>query len=80
MTDDFSPTEWITTAEAAEITGYTTARFRQLAKDGAVVAQKRGRDWFLDKSSVLAWVETMKRLGTSKHDPWRTRARSKVDA
>jgi excisionase family DNA binding protein len=69
-------TEWITTAEAAEMTGYTTARFRQLAKNGTVVAQKRGRDWFLDKSSVLTWAETMKRLGTSKHDPTRAWAES----
>jgi len=73
MTNDFNPTEWITTKEAAELTGYTTARFRQLALKGTLVAKKRGRDWFLDKSSVLAWIEEMKRLGTAKHDPTRRR-------
>jgi hypothetical protein len=45
------------------------ARFRQLAKEGAVDAKKRDRDWFLDKQSVLSWTEEMKRLGTAKHDP-----------
>ena len=75
MPDDFNRTEWITTKEAAELTGYTTARFRQLAIKGIVVAQKRGRDWFLDKSSVLAWAEEMKRLGTAKHDPTKAWAR-----
>jgi len=30
MSDDFDTTEWITTTEAAELTGYATAYFRQL--------------------------------------------------
>jgi len=69
MTEHANPIEWITTAEAAELTGYTTAaRFRQLATKGIVTAQKRGRDWLLDKESVLACVEKMGRLGTAKHD------------
>jgi hypothetical protein len=40
MTDNFNPTEWSTTKEAAELTGYTTARFRQPARKGTPVAQK----------------------------------------
>jgi len=75
MSKDFDPTEWITTREAAELTGYSTARFRQLAIEGTILAQKRGRDWFLDKASVLAYVEEMQRLGTAKHSPKRTRNR-----
>ncbi len=71
MPDSFSPTEWITTKEAAELTGYTDARFRQLAGKGIIVAKKRGRDWFLDKRSVLEWAESMKRLGKQKHSPYR---------
>ena len=73
MGDNFNPTEWITTKEAAELTGYSDARFRQLAARGVIVARKRGRDWFLDKASVLAWAEEMKRLGPQKHNPWRDR-------
>jgi excisionase family DNA binding protein len=71
MNQNFNPSEWITTKEAAKLTGYTMARFRQLAKEGAVEAKKLGRDWFLDKQSVLGWTEEMKRLGTAKHDPTR---------
>ena len=72
-------TEWITTKEAAELTGYTDARFRQLAIEGTIAARKRGRDWFLSKADVLAYAEEMRQLGTSKHDPWRTGARQKTD-
>ena len=46
-------TEWITTKEAAELTGYTPAYFRQLILRGRLGAEKRGRDWFLDKREVM---------------------------
>lgn len=77
MADDFNPTEWITTAEAAELTGYATAYFRQLIQRGRLHhVQKRGRDWFLSKREVLTYAERMKRLGQSKHDPTRAWAQS----
>ena len=79
MPTDINPTEWITTREAAELTGYAAAYFRQLIKRGRLQARKRGRDWFLDKAEILAYAETMDRLGKKKYDPWRTGARSKND-
>jgi len=69
MTDNFNPTEWITTAEAAELTGYSSVTFRWLVREGRINGRKRGRDWFLDRKSVLDYVEEMKRLGTDKHNP-----------
>jgi len=71
MPDNFNPSEWITTAEAAELTGYSSVTFRWLVREGKIKGQKRGRDWFLDKKSVLAYVEKMENLGTAKHDPTR---------
>jgi excisionase family DNA binding protein len=61
MTEGFN-TEWITTKEAAELTGYATAYFRQLIQRGRLHAQKRGRDWFLNKTEVLAYAEEMKQI------------------
>jgi len=71
MPDDFNPTEWITTQEAADLTGYSSVTLRQFAREGRIRSRKRGRDWFLSKSEVLAYAEKMTRLGTSKHDPTR---------
>jgi len=34
MPDDFNPTEWITTAEAAELTGYHVKYVRRLVREG----------------------------------------------
>jgi len=63
------PNEWITTQEAAELTGYTTALIRYLARNKHIKAQKFGRDWMIKRGSVQVYAEEMRRLGTAKHDP-----------
>jgi excisionase family DNA binding protein len=58
----------ITTAEAAELTGYSERHIRRLASDGTVDARLVGKQLYLvDKASLLAYVEKMDRLGKSKH-------------
>jgi excisionase family DNA binding protein len=44
MTDDFNLAEWITTQEAAELTGYSSVTMRQFAWEGRIRSRKRGRD------------------------------------
>jgi len=74
------PPEWITTTEAAELTGYARAYFRQLIQRGRLhQVEKRGRDWFLSKDEVLAYSKKMKELGSAKHDPWGMGARQSGD-
>jgi len=79
MTEDFNPTEWITSAEASELTNYHVKYIRRLVKEGKIAGVKRGRDWWIDKASVEAYVNEMKQLGSAKHDPWRVRARRNGD-
>jgi len=71
MPDECNPIEWITTNEAAELTGYAAGYLRQLIAKGRLKAKKRGRDWFLDKAEVLAYAEAMRELGRDKYNPWR---------
>jgi len=71
MPEDIKPSEWITTKEAAELTGYTPRYFRKAANRGLVEAAKWGRDWFLKREGVLSYAEEMKKLGPAKHDPRR---------
>lgn len=71
MTGTFNPTEWITTKEAAELTGYATAYIRQLIGKGRLNAHKMGRDWVLRKEEVVAYADEMKQLGQEKYNPWR---------
>ncbi len=62
---------WVTTAEAAALTGYTAAYMRQLAIREYIEARKVGRDWLVNLESLLEYKARMERLGTAKHNPWR---------
>jgi hypothetical protein len=42
MTQDFNPTEWITTKEAAELTGYTPSYMRKAISREHVGTEKSG--------------------------------------
>jgi excisionase family DNA binding protein len=72
MTNNSNPTEWITTAEAAELTEYNPEYIRQMIRRGVIKAEKKGRDWWIDKNSIVEYVEKMKQLGTAKHSPKRS--------
>ena len=71
MNQSFDPNEWITTKEAAELTGYTADYFRKALRRERIYGEKHGRDWFLKKSDVLAYAKEMQELGSAKHDPTR---------
>jgi excisionase family DNA binding protein len=79
MPDDFNSTEWITTAEAAELTGYDPAHVRWLIREGRIYGKKFGRDWMVERETLLAYKRQMDDLGSAKHDPWRTGARHKEE-
>ncbi|MFP4394727.1 MAG: helix-turn-helix domain-containing protein [Anaerolineales bacterium] len=64
-------TEWLTTEDAAQLTGHTQEYMRQLALRDRVRAVKAGRDWLLNRASLLAFVRKMQALGSEKHNPWR---------
>lgn len=73
----FPASEWITTGEAARLTGYHPAHIRLLIRRGTLSATKVGRDWLLRRDEVTAYAEKMDDLGAAKHDPWRTGARKR---
>lgn len=65
----FNPVEWITTREAAEMTGYTRHNLTRAARSGALNSIMRGNMRFFKKSDILEYVEQMKALGKAKHIP-----------
>jgi excisionase family DNA binding protein len=71
--------DWITTGEAAELTGYAPAYIRQLILKGKLKGIKRGWAWFLKRDEVIAYAEKMDDLGMAKHDPWRSGARQRKE-
>jgi excisionase family DNA binding protein len=63
--------DFITTTQAAELTGYSVTYVRQLARLGTIEAVRAGRDWLVERGSLLAYQQEMERLGPAKHNPWR---------
>ena len=63
--------EWVTTEEAARLSGYSQAYMRQLAQRGRVPARKVGRDWLLNRVALLRYTREMEALGNEKHSPTR---------
>ena len=60
------PEEWLTTAEAAELSGYHTEYIRQIIKAGKVEARKFGPVWQVSKQSLLDYLQTAREKG----DQW----------
>jgi len=49
---------WLTTQEAAKLTGYNVEHIRRLVRSGKLKAQKLGRDWVIDRTSLLEYLRT----------------------
>lgn len=49
--------EWITPKEAAQLTGYNEEHIRRLARGGKITAKKWGRDWMIDRISLLDYLQ-----------------------
>ncbi len=50
---------WLTTQEAATLSGYDIQHVRHLAREGKIGAVKRGRDWWIDYETFMAYLEVM---------------------
>jgi hypothetical protein len=55
--------DWITTKDAARISGYHPERVRELAQEGKITARKWGPAWMISRQSVLDYAREMRRLG-----------------
>lgn len=49
--------DWITTPEAAKISGYHPVHVRRLLSEGRVRGQKWGTQWQISRTSILEYVE-----------------------
>jgi len=58
--------DWITTKEAAEISGYHSVTLRKLLLSGKVKGQKWGREWQVSRASLLAYVRKVEKLGAKR--------------
>lgn len=62
---------WVTTREAARLTGYDTSTICVALRKGHIEGKKIGRDWLVLRDSLLEYKRQMDSLGTDKHNPTR---------
>ncbi|HOT91538.1 MAG TPA: helix-turn-helix domain-containing protein [Anaerolineae bacterium] len=63
--------DYVTIQEGAKLSGYCVTQVRRLVAYGRVAGVKMGRDWFVERAALLAYVEEHARLGRQKFNPWR---------
>ncbi len=61
--------DWITTDEAALISGYHVNYIRQIIRKNKIKAEKKGRDWWVDKTSLLEYVSQATSAKDKRHGP-----------
>jgi excisionase family DNA binding protein len=49
-------TDWITTAEAAELSGYHPEHIRELVRDGKIKASRKGTMFWIDRASLQRFL------------------------
>jgi excisionase family DNA binding protein len=57
---------WITTNDAAQLTGYQPAHIRLLIRNQEIEGQKWGRDWMVSKESLLAYIDKQQSQGKKR--------------
>lgn len=61
--------DWITTDNAAELSGYDRHYLRALIRNGDVKGQKFGTIWQVSKQSLLAYMKTAKESEDKRWGP-----------
>ena len=54
--------DWITTTEAAELSGYHPEHLRRLIREGTIKSRKFGIVWQVDKISLTAFMNEAEKL------------------
>ena len=58
--------QWITTTEAAQISGYHPERIRELLRENHVKGRKFGTVWQVDRQSLEEYIHMMELKGIKR--------------
>ena len=62
-------TDWITTTQAAELSGYHPERVRELVREGKLEAQKFGTLWQISRASLFAYLKSAEKSKDKRRGP-----------
>lgn len=58
--------DWVSVAEAAELSGYEPDYIRKLVRAGKIKARKVVTVWTVDRQSLLTYLDVVKRRGEKR--------------
>ena len=58
--------DWLTTAEAAQLVGYHVERIRELVRDGKIQGRKFGPVWAVNRQSLLDYIREIGHQGRKR--------------
>lgn len=61
--------DWLTTQEAAELSGYHPEYLRDLIRIGAIAATKKGNSWWVDRKSLVAYIKEAEKSKDRRRGP-----------
>ncbi len=61
--------EWLTTQQAADLSGYHMVYVRNLVRDGQIEGRKWGQAWQVSKTSLLTYMEAAKISKDNRRGP-----------
>ena len=61
--------DWITTAEAIKLSGYSADYLRELIRTGKIEGRKFGIVWQVSKQSLLAYLKAAKQSSDNRWGP-----------
>ena len=63
--------DYLTVLEAADLSGYNAEYIRQLIRSGSLPADKRGRDWWIDRKAFDAYLKVARKSKNKRRGPKR---------
>ncbi len=61
--------DYLTTLEAAELSGYNAEYIRQMIRAGTLPAKKRGRDWWVDRKAFEVYLRDARKSKNKRRGP-----------
>lgn len=55
--------DWLTTYDAAQVSGYNPDYIRQLIRSKKVVGRKWGTSWQVSRQSLITYIKNSEKLG-----------------
>ena len=59
--------DYITTEEAADLSGYHVNYIRRIMRQGKIKGRKAGIVWLIERPSLLEYLARVQALGSKKH-------------